>query len=55
MKLQAGSLNIFYENGFLRQIKQNGTEIVRMIYFALRDHNWGTFDRKIEKKACKFL
>lgn len=53
MKLQAGSLNIFYENGFLRQIKQNGTEIVRMIYFALRDHNWGTFDRKIEKEVIE--
>lgn len=53
MYLQAGPLHIFYEKGFLRQIKQNGTEVVRMIYFALRDHNWGTFDRKIENEVIE--
>lgn len=53
MYLQAGPLNIFYEKGFLRQIKQNGTEVVRMIYFALRDHNWGTFDRTIENEVIE--
>lgn len=53
MYLQAGPLHIFYEKGFLRQIKQNGTEVVRMIYFALRDQNWGTFDRKIENEVIE--
>lgn len=50
MYLQAGSFHILYEKGFLRQIKQDATEVVRMIYFALRDHNWGTLDRKIENE-----
>ena len=53
MYLQAGSLHIFYEKGFLRQIKQNDTEIIRMIYFALRDHNWGTLDRRIENEVIE--
>lgn len=51
MYLQAGSFHILYEKGFLRQIKQDTTEVVRMIYFALRDHNWGTFDREIENEV----
>lgn len=51
MYLQAGSFHILYEKGFLRQIKQDTTEVVRMIYFALRDHNWGTLDRKIENET----
>jgi hypothetical protein len=53
MYLQAGPLHIFYEKGFLRQIKHNDSEVVRMIYFALRDHNWGTFDRKIENEIIE--
>jgi len=53
MYLQAGPLNIFYEKGFLRQIKHYDSEVVRMIYFALRDHNWGTFERKIENEVIK--
>lgn len=55
MHLQAGPLHIFYEKGFLRQIKHNDAEVVRMIYFALRDHNWGTFDRKIEDEIIDSL
>lgn len=53
MYLQAGSFHILYEKGFLRQIKQDATEVVRMIYFALRDHNWGTLDRKIENEMIE--
>lgn len=51
INLNAGPFQISYENGFLRQIKHNGFEVVRMIYFALRDHNWGTFSQTIENEV----
>ncbi|MCX6219026.1 hypothetical protein [Spirosoma sp.] len=40
--LHAGLIHVRYENGFLRYLSVNDTEIVRMIYFAIRDHNWLT-------------
>jgi D-apionolactonase len=40
--LHAGQLTVKYDNGSLRHLSYGKTEIVRMIYFALRDHNWGT-------------
>lgn len=47
MILQAGKYAFLYELGSIRQLKHEGKEVVRMIYFALRDHNWGTFDKVI--------
>lgn len=49
-KLQAGPLHLVYENGFLRRISNGRTEILRMIYFALRDHNWDTLPHHIENE-----
>ncbi|AKD55778.1 hypothetical protein [Spirosoma radiotolerans] len=40
--LQAGPIGAQYENGFLRYLNQGDAEIIRMIYFAIRDHNWLT-------------
>ncbi|MEJ0031487.1 MAG: hypothetical protein WDO15_14430 [Bacteroidota bacterium] len=37
-----GKLSLLYENGFVRYIRTGETEIVRNIYFALRDNNWAT-------------
>jgi D-apionolactonase len=59
MYLQAGAFRILYNNGFLRQISQGNTEVVRMVYYALRDQNWGTFaltieDEKIESHENSF-
>jgi hypothetical protein len=43
-----------YENGAIRWIKNNGVEIVRMIYSAVRDHNWGTIEPEImEEKIAE--
>ncbi len=47
MKLTAGELVLQYENGFLRWIKAEKDEVLRMIYFAVRDENWGTVPGKI--------
>lgn len=40
--LRAGPLRLLYENGDLRYITLGDQEIVRRIYVAVRDHNWGT-------------
>lgn len=49
-KLQAGPLNLVYDNGFIRRISYGQTELLRMIYFALRDHNWNTLPHHIENE-----
>lgn len=43
MILSAGPINVNYENGFLRYFRHGDTEVLRMIYFALRDEHWDTF------------
>lgn len=48
--LQAGPISAGYENGFLRRITYGETEVLRMIYFALRDHNWNTLPSQIENE-----
>ncbi|AZN42763.1 hypothetical protein [Paenibacillus albus] len=41
-RLQAGPLTAILEEGGLRYIRYRGQEIVRGIYAAVRDQNWGT-------------
>lgn len=40
--LRAGGLSMLYENGALRYVRDDSQEIIRMIYFAVRDSNWLT-------------
>jgi len=40
--LKAGLLDLVFENGSIRWIKLGDIEIIRMIYSAVRDRNWGT-------------
>ncbi|WP_020528123.1 hypothetical protein [Flexithrix dorotheae] len=47
-ELRAGGFRMVYENGFLRYIKLGNSEVLRMIYFALRDQNWDTIEGQIE-------
>ncbi len=47
---KAGPIVAGYENGFLRRISYGQVEILRMIYFALRDHNWNTVGGRIENE-----
>jgi hypothetical protein len=39
-----GKLSLLYEDGFVRYIRAGEIEILRKIYFALRDSNWTTAD-----------
>ena len=47
MKLQTKYYQLWYENATVRWIKTGGVEIIRSIYSAVRDHNWGTVEPKI--------
>jgi len=53
--LRAGELQLRYENGCLRHFQIGETEVLRMIYFALRDHNWGTIPPIIEQENIQVL
>jgi hypothetical protein len=46
-ELQAGPLRMRFENGDLRYICWGRHEILRRIYAALRDRNWGTIPAQI--------
>ena len=50
-KLRAGALVVGYENGFLRRIMYGETEVLRMIYFASRDHNWNTLNHEVQNEV----
>lgn len=40
--LRAGPLSLVWEEGDLRTVRCGGTEILRRVYVAIRDRNWGT-------------
>ncbi len=42
MALRAGPLTLIYEQGDLRYIKMADQEVLRRVYVAIRDRNWGT-------------
>jgi D-apionolactonase len=46
--LQAGNIQVSFENGALRTFKIEETEVLRMVYFAMRDANWGTYKLHIQ-------
>src|ERR1051326_7054715 len=41
-RLRAGPLSLIYEEGDLRYIRLGEHEILRRVYVAVRDRNWGT-------------
>ncbi len=50
MLLQAGPVQALYDRGFLRYIQSANHEIVRMIYFAVRDQDWQTMAGTISQE-----
>ena len=40
--MRAGPLELLYEQGELRAVRLGGRELIRRIYVAIRDGNWGT-------------
>ncbi|NND05841.1 MAG: hypothetical protein HKN87_05635 [Saprospiraceae bacterium] len=51
--LRAGDLILKYDRGFLRYISFGKSEVLRMIYFALRDQNWETMDGIMENEVLE--
>lgn len=49
--LHAGMLEMLYENGSLRYIRFGKEELLRRIYIALRDAEWGTFTPFLSKET----
>lgn len=57
--LRAGPLTLSYEAGSVRYLRFGDREVLRQIYVALRDHNWGTIpgvlsDVRIDARADRF-
>lgn len=42
VELRAGPLRLFFEDGDLRSLCWGEYEVLRRVYVAVRDHNWGT-------------
>lgn len=58
--LQAGPLTALFEAGDLRRIRFGETEVLRRLYWAIRDRNWGTppltlSNLKIQHDSDSFL
>lgn len=51
--LQAGSIECLYEKGNLRYMRSGNTELVRMIYVAVRDENWNTASYEIQDESIE--
>src|SRR4051794_871857 len=45
LSLRAGPLSLRYEEGGLRYIRLGDREVLRRVYVAVRDRNWGTILR----------
>jgi D-apionolactonase len=51
--LRAGPLRLFWENGDLRYIRLGEHEVLRRIYVAIRDRNWGTVPNALSDVAVE--
>ena len=47
--LRAGALSAVYENGLLRYIRLGDHEVLRGVYAAVRDQNWGTIPGQLSE------
>jgi hypothetical protein len=47
LPLCAGPLSLLFDDGGLRYIRLRDTEVVRRVYSAVRDENWGTVPARI--------
>jgi hypothetical protein len=53
MQLQAGPVTADYADGFLRYIRIGDREMIRMIYFAIRDQDWNTLPMIIKQETVR--
>lgn len=55
LELRAGPLSLVYEQGDLRYIRLGDREIVRRVYVAMRDRNWGTVPARLSNVRKEVL
>jgi hypothetical protein len=55
LRLRAGPLEMLFDpaDGFLRRIRLGDREVLRGIYGAVRDHNWGTVPADLHLKSSR--
>src|SRR3954468_19010315 len=58
--LRAGPLSVVFESGDLRYVRLGDRELIRRIYVAVRDRNWGTVPARltgllIDEQPDRFL
>lgn len=46
--LRAGALTLKFDHGSIRHVRYGGHEVLRQVYAAVRDHNWGTITPDIQ-------
>ena len=51
--LRAGSFTAYLEGADLRDVRLGGVELVRRLYFALRDENWDTIPGTLENVSVE--
>ena len=51
--LRAGPLSLFWEEGDLRTVKLGERELLRRVYIAIRDRNWGAVPNIISNLRMK--
>lgn len=54
-KLHFGNFHLFYKNGAVRMVSYNQFELIRGIYPAVRDKNWGTVSMEIIDEKMEML
>ena len=52
-QVSAGGITALYHGGYLRYIKFQGHELLRMINFMVRDHDWNTVPQKVRDEEIK--
>ena len=52
VELRAGPLSMISEQGDLRYVKLGEWEVLRRVYFALRDRSWGTVPAQLSNFQC---
>lgn len=52
-RLRAGPLTLLFEAGDLRYVRLGTKEILRRVYVAVRDRNWGTVPAKLSHEQIE--
>ncbi len=52
-KVRAGALTAVIDNGVVRHVRYGGREVLRRVYFAVRDRQWGTLAAELSNVSLE--